>query len=198
MGISYEIISFSSKSNLPLREWGRRSAAFVPFLPTLRCARGFSHLGAPCPQSTHPSGVWCKETDRFTGSRAGVGSALSIRAVRPTAGSRISSCCSGRREAPRDLWPLSPVEGLRQGVRNGSQERAFWSERGKRAAKREGIHIYLYNRFKIKRFLLSVLKRSVTQRCGATRAERGTMGINTVPIAEATLIRCLDPARSNA
>lgn len=58
--------------------------------------------------------------------------------------------------------------------------------------------IYLYRRFKIKRFLLSRLKRSVTQRCRATRAERGTMGINTVPIAEATLIRCLDPARSNA
>lgn len=49
----------------------------------------------------------------------------------------------------------------------------------------------------MKRFLFCSLKRRAAQRWRAKGSERGTVGINTVSIVEATLIRCLDPARSN-
>lgn len=51
--------------------------------------------------------------------------------------------------------------------------------------------------FQIEIFLFRILKRRASQRWRAKGSERGTMGINTVSIAEATLIRCLGPARSN-
>lgn len=51
--------------------------------------------------------------------------------------------------------------------------------------------------FRIGIFLFRILKRRASQRWRAKGSERGTMGINTISIAEATLIRCLGPARSN-
>lgn len=51
--------------------------------------------------------------------------------------------------------------------------------------------------FQIEIFLFRILNRRTSQRWRAKGSERGTMGINTISIAEATLIRCLGPARSN-